>query len=117
MLRSLTMPLSNTGRLRGDRGAGTGAALEPYGEHPSAQRLIRLDLAVDVPVLWHHLVEKSFDPARFVSMMQCGVFDGRLHSELERLSREQLEQVAILLAQRNKRDKALVPRPDRQAAT
>jgi len=40
---------------------------------------------------------EPFDAALFVSRMQAGVFDGKLHEELASLSREQLEQVAELL--------------------
>lgn len=60
--------------------------------------LILFDLFLVATVLYEHLMDKSFDPVQFVSRMTSGAFDGRLHEELARLSQEQLEQVAALLA-------------------
>lgn len=48
---------------------------------------------------------ESFDAAMFVCKIQAGVFDGKLHQELAKLSHEQLEQIAELLAMQVKRKK------------
>jgi hypothetical protein len=45
-------------------------------------------------------MDQAFDAAQFVQQLDKGAFDGRLHVAFRKLSREQLEQVAILLANR-----------------
>lgn len=44
-------------------------------------------------------MDEAFDAAVFVSKVRAGVFNGALHEELAKLSREHLEQVAAILAQ------------------
>ena len=77
-----------------------GAAPGAYAEYRSIERLIPFGLALAAPVLSDYLMDKLFDPGEFVSKMQSGAFDGRLHDELAKLSREQLEQVAMVLSER-----------------
>jgi hypothetical protein len=45
-------------------------------------------------------MDEVFDAAKFIERLEQGAFDGRLHEEFRQLSREQLEQVAFLLANR-----------------
>jgi hypothetical protein len=45
-------------------------------------------------------MDQPFDAKEFVAQLQQGVFDGRVNLEFRKLSHEQLEQVAILLANR-----------------
>lgn len=44
-------------------------------------------------------MDETFDAAVFVSKVRAGVFNGALHEELAKLSREDLEQVAAILAE------------------
>jgi len=48
----------------------------------------------------------AFNAEEFVERLNRGAFDGRLHEVLHKLSFEQLEQVAILMANRLKRNPA-----------
>jgi hypothetical protein len=44
---------------------------------------------------------RCFDPHEFVELLESGAFDSRLNEELQRLSKDQLEQVAeVVLRQR-----------------
>jgi len=43
---------------------------------------------------------RHFNPKEFLRRLDEGVFDGRLHEELRKLSTDQLEQIAILVARR-----------------
>jgi len=52
-----------------------------------------------------HSLREPFDAALFVARLQAGMFDGHLHQELAKLSHEQLEQVAKVLARQFKRNK------------
>jgi hypothetical protein len=70
---------------------------EAYGTTDLAPPLIPFGLVLDIPLLLHPLMEKPFDPSLFVAMMRQGAFDGRLHEELANLTREQLEQLVLLL--------------------
>lgn len=45
-------------------------------------------------------MDQLFCAAQFVQQLAEGVFDGRLHVAFRKLSRDQLEQVAFLLANR-----------------
>ena len=40
------------------------------------------------------VVGDTFDPAMFLATVQSGALDGRLHQELAKLIRDQLEEVA-----------------------
>jgi hypothetical protein len=45
-------------------------------------------------------MDQPFCAAQFVQRLAEGAFDGRLHVAFRKLSRDQLEQVAVLLANR-----------------
>jgi hypothetical protein len=47
-------------------------------------------------------MERAFKAEEFVERLNRGAFDGRLHEVLHKLTFEQLEQVAILMAKRLK---------------
>jgi hypothetical protein len=42
----------------------------------------------------------EFDPDQFLEKLNQGLFDGRLNEEIQKLSSEQLEQIARLLTAR-----------------
>jgi len=48
-------------------------------------------------------MDQPFCAAQFVQQLAQGAFDGRLHVAFRKLSRDQLEQVALLLANRGNR--------------
>ena len=45
-------------------------------------------------------MDQPFCAAQFVQQLAQGAFDGRLHVAFRKLTRDQLEQVALLLANR-----------------
>lgn len=49
-------------------------------------------------------MDETFNPQEFLDKLISGHFDGRVHEEIHKLSYEQLEAVALLLA-RNARGK------------
>ena len=42
----------------------------------------------------------SFNAEVFLNQIEMGVFNGHLHEELDKLTHEQLEEVALLMARR-----------------
>jgi hypothetical protein len=50
---------------------------------------------------------RPFDAAEFVELMNRGVYDGRVTEQVEKLSYEHLEQVALLMAKRRKEKRGL----------
>jgi len=48
-------------------------------------------------------MDQPFCAAQFVQQLAQGAFDGRLHVAFRKLTRDQLEQVALLLANRENR--------------
>jgi len=47
---------------------------------------------------------ECFNPEEFVQKLDCGAFDGHVSEEIRKLTHQQLEQVAILMAVRLRRD-------------
>jgi hypothetical protein len=47
----------------------------------------------------------TFDADGFVSALLAGAFDGKLQDELKKLSREQIEDVALLVGRRLRGDR------------
>jgi len=45
-------------------------------------------------------MSNTFDAAAFLARLQTGEFDGQLHQVIATLTHEQLEQVALLMAER-----------------
>lgn len=61
-------------------------------------RLLKLGLKLQATLL----MQRGFDVRDFVEKLNAGAFDDRLNEELGKLSYEELEQVALLLAQNQK---------------
>jgi hypothetical protein len=49
--------------------------------------------------------DRPFDAAEFLERLNRGEFDGRVHQEIRKLSQEQLEQIALLMAKHLKEKK------------
>jgi len=50
-------------------------------------------------------MEPPFSAEMFVALLKRGVFEGKLTEQIEKLSYEQLEQVAVLMAKQMKEKK------------
>ena len=59
--------------------------------------LLMLDRNRACATVW--IVDTPFNAAAFFAQLQSGEFEGRLTKELSKLTREQLEQVALLLVE------------------